>query len=146
MAYLFLRLHGFGVAVNQVFWGLWLFPLGLLIWRSGFLPRFLGVLMFVNGAAYLTQAVVDILWPLQSATVSGWLFPALMGELFVMLWLLIRGTKRREIHMDDAKTVGRIVGALFLSKLFAGPVENFVLMGPVVAKPDGFWSTPPRTR
>jgi uncharacterized membrane protein YeaQ/YmgE (transglycosylase-associated protein family) len=95
MAYLFLRLHGFGVAVNQVFWGLWLFPLGLLMWRSGFLPKTLGVLLFINGFAYVIQAVVDILWPLQSGTVSSWLFPALMGELVVMLWLLIMGTKTK---------------------------------------------------
>lgn len=95
LAYLFLRLHGFGVTVNQVFWGLWLFPMGLLMWRSGFLPKLLGVALFINGAAYLTQATVDLLWPLQSAAVAGWLFPALLGEVVVMLWLLIMGAKPR---------------------------------------------------
>jgi len=95
MAMLFLRLHGFGVAVNQVFWGLWLFPMGLLIWRSGFLPKFLGALLFVNGAAYLAQATIDLLWPALSGGASDLLFPALMGELVVMLWLLIMGAKPR---------------------------------------------------
>jgi hypothetical protein len=42
------------------------------------------------------------------------------------------------MQMDDAKKVGRIVGALLLAKLLIGPIENFTLMGPIVAKPDGF--------
>jgi hypothetical protein len=43
LAYLFIRLHNQGEFMNEIFWGLWLFPFGLLVYRSGFLPRFLGV-------------------------------------------------------------------------------------------------------
>src|SRR6267378_1030683 len=43
LAMLFLRLHGQGFVVAEIFWGLWLFPLALLVYRSRFLPRFLGV-------------------------------------------------------------------------------------------------------
>lgn len=43
LAMLFLRLHDHGVLANQIWWGLWLFPFGILAYRSGFLPRFLGV-------------------------------------------------------------------------------------------------------
>jgi hypothetical protein len=42
LAMLFLNLHGHGLAVAEIFWGLWLFPLALLVYRSRFLPRFLG--------------------------------------------------------------------------------------------------------
>ena len=43
LAMLFLRLHHGGVVANEIFWGLWLFPFGLLVYRSRFLPRILGV-------------------------------------------------------------------------------------------------------
>ncbi len=56
LAYLFLRLHSHGVVVASVFWGLWLFPFGMLVIRSGFIPRILGVLLMVAGSAYLASA------------------------------------------------------------------------------------------
>src|SRR6267378_1394306 len=52
LAMLFLNLHSYGFDVAQIFWGLWLFPLGLLVYRSGFLPRFLGVLLILNTFTY----------------------------------------------------------------------------------------------
>src|SRR5437762_339927 len=42
LAYLFVRLHSQGILINEIFWGLWLFPFGLLVFRSGFLPRWIG--------------------------------------------------------------------------------------------------------
>src|SRR5262249_46893677 len=51
LAMLFLNLHGHGFDVAGIFWGLWLFPLGLLVYRSGFLPRILGVVLMVNCVA-----------------------------------------------------------------------------------------------
>jgi len=93
LALMFLRLHAHGVVANEVFWGLWLFPFGWLVIRSGFLPKFLGVLLFVNGLAYLAVSLVGLLWPQHDAVVADWLFPAMMGEVVVMLWLLVRGTR-----------------------------------------------------
>jgi hypothetical protein len=90
----FLKLHTHGVVANEVFWGLWLFPLGVLIWRSGFLPRFLAVLLFANGLAYLAQAYFGVMAPELSGKVGDLLFPALMGEVVVMLWLLVMGARR----------------------------------------------------
>ncbi|HEV8579602.1 MAG TPA: DUF4386 domain-containing protein [Thermoanaerobaculia bacterium] len=93
MAMLFLRLHHQGVLANEIFWGLWLFPLGILVFRSRFLPRFLGVWLIVNGFAYLAISFTGLLLPEYESTVSNFAFPAMLGEVATMLWLLIRGAK-----------------------------------------------------
>lgn len=51
LAMLFLRLHFQGEVIDEIFWGLWLIPLAILVYRSRFLPRFLGVWLFINGLA-----------------------------------------------------------------------------------------------
>jgi len=96
LAVLFLRLHGHGVMVNEVFWGLWLLPFGLLTYKSRFLPRFLGVWLMVNCFAYLADSLTGIMWPQYEATVSNWIFPIMFGELAMMLWLIIMGAKLRQ--------------------------------------------------
>ena len=53
LAMLFLKLHGCGFIVCEIFWGLWLFPLALLIYKSRFLPRFLGVWVALAGFAWV---------------------------------------------------------------------------------------------
>jgi hypothetical protein len=96
LAMLFLRLHGHGVLVNEVFWGLWLFPFGLLVYRSRFVPRILGVWLMLNGFAYLAESISGILWPQYEEMVSNWAFPVMFGELAIMLWLIIMGAKERQ--------------------------------------------------
>jgi hypothetical protein len=96
LAMLFLRLHGHGVLVNEVFWGLWLLPFGLLVYKSRFLPRFLGVWLVLNCFAYVVQSVVGILWPQYLDTVGNYAFPVMLGELAIMLWLIIMGAKERQ--------------------------------------------------
>ena len=95
LAMLFLRLHHYGIVVNEVFWGLWLLPFGILIWKSRFLPKFLGVLLILNGIAYVAQAVTGVMFPAIEDRQSSLLFPVLMGEVVTMLWLLIMGAKPR---------------------------------------------------
>jgi hypothetical protein len=92
----FLRMHGQGVLANEVFWGLWLFPLGLLVYRSRFLPRILGIWLMLNCFAYLAMSVTGMLWPQYEQRVSNWVFPAMLGELAIMLWLIIMGAKERQ--------------------------------------------------
>jgi hypothetical protein len=92
----FLRMHGQGVLANEVFWGLWLFPFGKLVYRSGFLPRILGVWLMLNCFAYLATSVTGILWPQYEQRVSNWLFPVMFGELAIMVWLIIMGAKERQ--------------------------------------------------
>ena len=90
---LFLRLHDYGVFVNEIFWGLWLLPFGLLVYRSGFLPRVLGVWLCVNCFAYLSLSFTGILIPRYEGTLFTYIGPALFGEGAIMLWLLIKGAK-----------------------------------------------------
>ncbi|MCH8327212.1 MAG: DUF4386 domain-containing protein [Candidatus Marinimicrobia bacterium] len=95
LAMLFLRLHSHGVLVNEIFWGLWLFPFGILVIKSGFLPRFLGVIMILNGIAYLILSLTGLLFPDNQTAVARFLFPVLHGELVTMLWLLIKGVNEQ---------------------------------------------------
>src|SRR6266849_157279 len=93
LAMLFLRLHHHGVVANEIFWGLWLFPLAILVIRSGFLPRFLGFWLIINGVAYLITSFTGLLLPQYEGLVSNITFPALLGELVFMLWLVIKGAR-----------------------------------------------------
>lgn len=95
LALLFVRLHNQVVVAAETLWGVWLFPLGALIYKSGFLPRFLGVWLVINGIAYILMSASGLLWPQYQNTISNWAFPALLGEMVVMLWLVIRGAKPR---------------------------------------------------
>lgn len=88
---LFLRLHAHGNFVNEIFWGLWLFPFGVLVMRSRFLPRILGVLLIVNCFAYVAASLTWLLLPSYGSVVSRATLPALLGELWITLWLLIKG-------------------------------------------------------
>lgn len=86
LAYFFLRLHTQGSTIAFIFWGLWLFPLGYLVFRSGFLPRILGLLLMVACGGY----VIDSFARLLGYSVGVGMFAA-AGELLFILWLLLRG-------------------------------------------------------
>lgn len=88
---LFIRLHFQGIVINELFWGLWLFPFGVLVYQSCFLPRILGVWLIVNCFAYVVISLTGLLWPENYSKVFNWSQPVLFGEIAVMLWLLIRG-------------------------------------------------------
>jgi len=93
LAMLFLRLHHHEIVAAEILWGLWLFPLAILVYRSRFLPRFLGVWLIINGFAYLVMSFTGLLSPQYEELVSNIAFPALLGEIAIMLWLLIKGAK-----------------------------------------------------
>jgi hypothetical protein len=93
LAALFLRIHDHGFLLTEVFAGLWLFPFGLLIIRSGFLPRILGLLLFVSGLGYLVISGAGLLFPLDVERVSSLASPALLGEAGIIFWLLIKGAR-----------------------------------------------------
>lgn len=92
-ALLFLSLHHYGWVVSEIFSGLWLFPFGILVFRSGFLPRTFGVWLIINGFAYLAISFSELLLPRYADVVSTIAFPALFGEIAIILWLLIMGAK-----------------------------------------------------
>jgi hypothetical protein len=101
LAYLFLRLHGQGISVAAIFWGLWLFPFGMLVIRSGFIPRVLGVLLMVAGTAYLASSFATLVLPQFAPLVSRVALPLEAAELPIIVWLLIWGAKTRPTDAPD---------------------------------------------
>lgn len=97
LATLLINIDRLGVPVSEIFWGLWLLPLGLLVYRSGFLPRFLGVWLFINGIAYVVISFTGILLPQHVGIVNTFSFPILFGEVAFMLWLVIMGARPKPI-------------------------------------------------
>src|SRR6266576_736999 len=96
---LFIRLHSQGIFIDEIFWGLWLFPFGLLVFRSGFLPRFLGIWLMINCFGYVALSVIALFFHSYYNAAFGYLQPVLFGELAIMLWLLIKGAKVPSLRM-----------------------------------------------
>jgi hypothetical protein len=90
-----LRLHSLGIIVASIFWGLWLFPFGILVIRSRFIPRVLGVLLMIAGSAYLASASASLLLPAYAPLVGKFAIALESGELPIIFWLLIWGAKVR---------------------------------------------------
>lgn len=90
---LMLKADKAGTLVSQVFWGLWLIPLGTLVWRSVYLPRWIGAWLIVNGVVYVVLSVVGLWWPDYSRLAFSYATPAMFGELVLALWLLLRGLR-----------------------------------------------------
>jgi hypothetical protein len=97
LAMLFLGLHRQGNLINQIFWGLWLFPFGVLVYRSRFLPRILGVLLIPACFGYLAASLTLLLLPSHGTVVSRVAMILGAGELPIMLWLLIMGAKEQPL-------------------------------------------------
>jgi hypothetical protein len=73
--------------------GLWLFPLGLLVYRSRFLLRFLGVWLALAGFAWVILSLTGVLLPQVQDKVDTYSQPAFFGELAFMFWLVIKGAR-----------------------------------------------------
>src|SRR5436189_5658869 len=99
---LFVRLHSHGHFINEIFWGLLLFPFGLLVFCSGFLPRVLGVWLMINCFGYLALSVTALFLPANYDTAFRIAQPALFGELAIMLWLLIKCAKAQRHSAEPA--------------------------------------------
>jgi len=92
LAYLSLRLHGYGYGVSLIFFGVACVLLGNLIYRSRYLPKTLGVLLVIGGLGYLVNSFAQILAPALATKMFPWiLLPAFPAELGLALWLLVRG-------------------------------------------------------
>ena len=102
LAMLLLKWGGQGVLVSEIFWGLWLFPLGLLVVRSRFLPRLLGVWLIINGVAYIMLSATGLLWPEHLKLASTMATPVLLGEVAFTLWLLLVGARLPAAQVPQA--------------------------------------------
>jgi hypothetical protein len=94
-AMLFLNLHHQLDLANSIFWGLWLLPFGLLVYRSHFLPRFLGVWLMLGCFAWLAFGFTGLLLPAHADKVFNIGQPFVLGEVATMLWLLIMGAREQ---------------------------------------------------
>lgn len=85
-----------GLHVTSLFWGLWLLPFGYLVFRSGFLPRILGILLMLGCAGYMVEVFGHLLVPgYADMVVSKYAgMPAAVGEIGTCLWLLLVGARR----------------------------------------------------
>jgi Domain of unknown function (DUF4386) len=109
LALVFLNLHSQGIAVGQIFAGLWLFPFGLLVYKSRFIPRILGIFLMINGFAYLGISLTSILSLPFATTIDLVLFlPQALGELSMVAWLLIKGVR---LPKTDLKAVNPGISA-----------------------------------
>ncbi len=88
LVHLFLDLHEHGISIAGIFWGLWLFPMGYLVFKSGFLPRILGVLLIIGCFGYLIDSFTFFLLPNYEVDIALFTF---WGEVLLPLWLLIKG-------------------------------------------------------
>jgi hypothetical protein len=93
LSLVFLRLHSNGSLVATAFWGLWLFPFGILVIKSRFFPRILGILLMVAGGAYVVSSVTSMVSPDYGRVVFRAFMPLYMGEVPIIFWLLIKGAK-----------------------------------------------------
>lgn len=93
LAYLFVRLHERGITVASIFWGLWLFPFGMLVIRSGFIPRVLGVLLLAAGVGYVASSFATLVLPQYATLVSRVVEPLQFAELPIIVWLAVWGAR-----------------------------------------------------
>lgn len=89
----FLNLNEQGIFIASIFWGLWLFPLGYLIYESGYFPKSIGIVVIVSGFSYTLDPFTRLLLPTLAATIIPILNILNMGELVFILWLLVKGAK-----------------------------------------------------
>jgi len=91
---LLMDLHHYGFLIAQIFFGLWLIPLGFLAYTSGMFPRALGVVLVVGGTAYLVDVTVAFVAPDVSREVHGFLaIPPTIAEVWTVLYLLVNGVR-----------------------------------------------------
>lgn len=92
---LLLNLHHQVDLANAIFWGLWLLPFGLLVYRSRFLPRLLGVWLMLGCFGWLAFSLTGFLLPAYESQVYAFGQLLALGEVATMLWLTILGAKER---------------------------------------------------
>lgn len=105
LAMMFLRMHSMMTYASEIFWGLWLFPLAVLTYRCGFLPRFLAIWLAINGVAYLALSYAGLLQPAYNDLVASLAFPCQLGEVAFALWILIMGARQRQAVVLPASTI-----------------------------------------
>jgi hypothetical protein len=118
---LFLRLHNYGLVINQIFWGLWLFPIGALVMRSDFIPRWLAFPLFFAGTGYVLNSLGMLLLPPSLRWLTENLQILGVGEMpFFTFYLLIWGAR--------GSAVDRLAALLAMMSFAIGTAALVLLM------------------
>ncbi len=96
LSFVFYKLRSSGMNFVIGFWGLWLFPFGILVIRSRMFPRILGYGLFIAGTGYVVSSLTAIAFPDANKAISSYLMPLYFGEVPIILWLFIKGAKAPE--------------------------------------------------
>ena len=102
LAMLSLNLYQIGFMISQIILNLWLFPLGYLVFKSGFLPRILGILLIIDCFAMLTWFFQFFFFPGYEAISTLCLTEGFIAEGSLCLWLLIKGVKDQKPALIEA--------------------------------------------
>lgn len=92
----FIKMYNYGNVVIGIFWGLWLIPFGQLVYKSGFMPKILGILLIIGGSAYVLDAFTFVLFPAYHYSVTGIIvgLTSSVAEFAMVFWLLIKGVRK----------------------------------------------------
>ena len=91
--------HQFGILVVGIFWGLWLFPFGYLVYKSGFIPRIFGVLLMIGCGAYLIDTFGWLMFPeIRDVILPYLMLPLAAGEFSIIAWLVFFGVKIKAVN------------------------------------------------
>jgi hypothetical protein len=96
-----LDMYEHGLLITEIFWGLWLIPLGILVYKSGFIPKVLGILLVVGCFGHLIIFVSTFLFPDFSTILTPIGETVTIGELPIFLWLLIKGAKSQKPALES---------------------------------------------
>ena len=100
LATLFLNLQKYGYLIAHIFFGIWLFPMGYLVYKSGFLPKFIGVWLILGGSVYILQTFLFLDFPELEETISGIAGLTGLSEIVFCLWLLVKGVKVEKLDVS----------------------------------------------
>jgi hypothetical protein len=93
LVFLFFDLHHYGIQVVGIFFGLWLLPMAYLVYKSTYIPKFIGVFLFITCLGYLIDFLLFFLFPKVEVVLSEYTW---LGELMMVLWLLIKGVNVKQ--------------------------------------------------
>jgi hypothetical protein len=102
-AYLLLRMQGYGIGTSQLYWGLFFIPFGMLVYRSGLVPRIFGVLTVITGIGYVgdTSAFILLQRP-DYLIVRPFIMSTFIGGMLTLLWFLVKGVKEERTTATPA--------------------------------------------
>ena len=95
-----------GILVSEIFWGLWLLPFGYLVFKSGFLPKILGILLMMGCFGYLINFFGQALSPgyAETGIATFVSLPSALGEVGTCLWLLLVGIREQNLAVGGTGT------------------------------------------